>query len=144
MNPDEQVIKLIVNLILVHYSSFFPSAYPDIPLNMSMIQDVAAKALIDISGFKEEELLKLAEIQLARTAPLNWNNYGSLALILNELYPDEDLVKLGEQAAIDYVRKLPNFADSKVPDHELVDALIYTWMSLGDDEDTDFSLDTWS
>lgn len=144
MNPDEQVIKLIVNLILVHYSSFFPSSYPDIPLNMSMIQDVAGKALIDISGFKEEDLLKQIEIRLAKTAPLNWNNYGSLALILHELYPDEDLVKLGEQAAIEYVKKLPNFTDQKLPDHELIDTLIYTWMSLGDDEDLDFSLDTWS
>lgn len=133
MDAGDQVVKLLTNLILVHYSHFFPSSYPDIPLNMSMITDVSNKASVDISAFKDEELLKLVELRLSRTAPLNWSNYGSIALLLKSLYPNEDLLAVREQSVVDYVKSLPNFDDSNPPDNDSIDSIIYTWMSLEDD-----------
>lgn len=134
MDAGEQVVKLITNLILVHYSHFFPSSYPDIPLNMSMITDVSTKASVDISAFGNEDLLKQVELRLSKTAPLNWSNYGSIALLLRNLYPEEDLLSVREQSIIDYVRGLPNFDDSNPPDHDSIDSIIYTWMSLEEDD----------
>lgn len=133
MDAGDQVVKLLTNLILVHYSHFFPSSYPDIPLNMSMITDVSNKASVDISAFKDEELLKLVELRLSKTAPLNWSNYGSIALLLKSLYPNEDLLSVREQSIVNYVKSLPNFDDSNPPDNDSIDSIIYTWMSLEDD-----------
>lgn len=144
MSPDEQIIKLLTNLIMVHYSHFFPSSYPDIPLNITMIRDVAAKASVDISEYKDDELIKLVEIKLAQSVTLNWNNYGSLALLLHELYPNEDLLALSEQKVIQYIKNLPNFNDPLTPDYELINSLIYTWMSMEDDESTDIQSSNWS
>jgi hypothetical protein len=132
LNDDE--IKLIAGSILKDYKHLFPSTYPDIPLNLSMLKD----ALGNIGKIAEKneipDIMQRVELALASMVPLEWNNYGSIAILLNHLYPDENLLTISEQKITDLTRALSNFNDDSQPGDDIINSLIYTWISLTDEE----------
>jgi hypothetical protein len=137
-------INNIAGLILKDYHYLFPSTYPDIPLNLAMLRDALTKAGIVAEKTEIPDIMQRVELSLAAIVPLTWNNYGSIALLLNQQYPDENLLAISEQRVIELTRNLSNFADSNDPDNDVIDSIMYTWISLTD-EDMGLSEDeSWS
>ena len=131
MNDDE--LNKVAVLILLENKHLFPCSYPDIPLNLSMIKDA-----LGVTGFKVDEndmndFMAAAELKLAAMAPLNWNNYGTIAILLNQNYPDEDLLAISPLRIVELVKAFPNFSDMSEPDADTTDSIIYTWISLADE-----------
>jgi FeS assembly protein IscX len=66
---------------------------------------------------------------------LTWEKYGELADALEKEYPQEDLLEITNERVVELVNKLENFKDKKRPeDEELIDAVIYAWISMTDEE----------
>jgi hypothetical protein len=137
-------INNIAGLILKDYPHLFPSTYPDIPLNLAMLRDALTKAGVVAEKTEIPDIMQRVELSLAAIVPLTWNNYGSIAILLNQQYPDENLLAISEQRVIELTRSLSNFADSSNPDNDVIDSIMYTWISLTD-EDLSLSEDeSWS
>lgn len=141
MNDDE--LNKVAALILLENKHLFPCSYPDIPLNFSMLKDA-----LRITGYKVDEIdlndfMAAAELKLAAMAPLNWNNYGTIAILLNQNYPDEDLLAISPTRVVDLVKAFPNFSDISEPDADAIDSIIYTWISLSDENDGYSDDDAW-
>jgi FeS assembly protein IscX len=141
MNDDE--LNKVAALILLENKHLFPCSYPDIPLNFSMLKDA-----LRITGYKVDEIdlndfMSAAELKLAAMAPLNWNNYGTIAILLNQNYPDEDLLAISPTRVVDLVKAFPNFSDMSEPDADAIDSIIYTWISLSDENDGYSDDDAW-
>jgi Fe-S-cluster formation regulator IscX/YfhJ len=131
VNDDE--LNKIAALILLECKHLFPCSYPDIPLNPTMINDA-----LRVTGYKVDEndmndFMAAAELKLAAMAPLNWNNYGTIAILLNQNYPDEDLLAISPLRIVELVKAFPNFSDMSEPDADTLDSIIYTWISLADE-----------
>lgn len=134
MNLSDEEIRQIASLILSESNHLFPSSYPDIPLNTSMLMSALSKTGFTVDEQHINDLMTATELKLAAIAPLNWNNYGTLAILLNQAYPDEDMIAISENRILDLVKNLPNFTDQSEPDEGVIDSIIYTWISLNDDE----------
>jgi hypothetical protein len=141
---NDTEINTIAGLILKDYHHLFPSTYPDIPLNLSMLRDALMKAGVTAEKNEIPDIMQRVELSLAAIVPLTWNNYGSIAILLNQQYPDENLLAISEHRVIELTRSLSNFADSNDPDNDVIDSIMYTWISLTD-EDIGLSEDeSWS
>ncbi len=141
---NDTEINTLAGLILKDYRHLFPSTYPDIPLNLSMLRDALTKAGVVTEKNDIPDIIQRVELSLAALVPLTWNNYGSIAILLNQQYPDENLLAVSEQRVIELTRSLGNFADSSNPDEDVIDSIMYTWISLTD-EDMGLSEDeSWS
>ena len=127
-------ITIIAEQILKDYSYLFPSVYPDIPLNANMLKDALLKAGMQSDEQELPELMQKVELELAARVPLGWNNYGTLAILLNHLYPDEDLVSINQKRVDELSRQLPNFSDTASPDDDIINSILYTWIGLTDEE----------
>ena len=138
LNDDE--LSRIASLILAKSKHLFPSPYPDIPLNISMLKDALTAAGHQASEAELNKLMISVELKMASVAPLNWNNFCTLAILLKENYPDEDLLAISPARIIELVGTIPNFDDDTTPDEETLDTVIYTWGSLND-ENGDFDED---
>jgi len=141
MNDDE--LNKVAALILLENKHLFPCSYPDIPLNLSMIKDA-----LRVTGYKVDEndmndFMAAAELKLAAMAPLNWNNYGTIAILLNQNYPDEDLLAISPLRIVELVKAFPNFSDMSEPDADTTDSIIYTWISLADEFETFSEDEAW-
>jgi FeS assembly protein IscX len=133
MMPDDSHIHNIAGSILRNYNYLFPSTYPDIPLNLNMLKEAMAETGFFLEEEKIPEFMEDIELQLAAMVPLNWNNYGTIAILLNKTHPEEDLIAISLQRITELVRELPNFNDAAVPDEDTLDSIIYTWISLTDE-----------
>ncbi|MBK6962532.1 MAG: hypothetical protein IPH20_01015 [Bacteroidales bacterium] len=141
---NDTEINAIAGTILRDHSFLFPSTYPDIPLNLAMLRDALAKADIVTEKNDIPDIMQRVELSLAAIVPLTWNNYGSIAILLNQQYPDENLLSISEQRVIELTRGLSNFADNSLPDEDVIDSIMYTWISFTD-EDMSLSEDeSWS
>jgi hypothetical protein len=141
---NDTEINTIAGLILRDHSFLFPSTYPDIPLNLAMLRDALTKAGIVTEKSDIPDIMQRVELSLAAIVPLTWNNYGSIAILLNQQYPDENLLAISEQRVIELTRGLSNFADNSLPDDDVIDSIMYTWISFTD-EDMSLSEDeSWS
>lgn len=138
LNDDE--ISRIASLILAENKHLFPSPYPDIPLNINMLKDALATAGHQVSEAELNKLMIPVELKVAATAPLNWNNFCTLAILLKDNFPDEDLLAISPARIVELVKTIPNFDDNTTPDEETLDSVIYTWGSLND-ENGDFDED---
>ena len=138
LNDDE--ISRIASRILAENKQLFPSPYPDIPLNINMLKDALSEAGHKASEAQLNKLMIPVELQMAAMAPLNWNNFCTIAILLKENYPDEDLLAISPARIIELVGTIPNFDDTTTPDEETLDTVIYTWGSLND-ENGDFDDD---
>jgi len=68
---------------------------------------------------------------------LNWNDYSELAELLNTYYPDTDLVNITEKGVEELVNRLPGFAQKGTPPpKDIIQAIIYSWISLSDLDDS--------
>lgn len=141
---NDTEINKIAGIILTDYNYLFPSTYPDIPLNMAMLRDALNKAGIETEKNEIPDIIQRVELMLAAMVPLNWNNYGTVAILLNQKYPDEDLIAISEQKVIELTRALLNFSDDVEPDDDIIDSIIYTWISLTDEELGFSEDDSWS
>ncbi len=66
----------------------------------------------------------------------NWNEYSEIADLLNAQYPDTDLVNITEKEVEEMVNKLPGFAQKGTPPpKDIIQAIIYSWISLSDVDD---------
>lgn len=142
LNNDQ--IKTIAGSILKDNEYLFPSTYPDIPLNLSMLKTALSNAGITAEKNEVPDLMQRVELALAAMVPLNWNNYGSIAILLEQEYPDEDLITINMQRIIELTRSLSNFEDDSVPDQDQIDSIIYTWISLTDEEIDMNETESWS
>ncbi|PKP50256.1 MAG: hypothetical protein CVT94_02160 [Bacteroidetes bacterium HGW-Bacteroidetes-11] len=143
MELKDDELNRIAALILLESNHLFPCSYPDIPLNFSMLKDA-----LRITGYKVDEIdlndfMAAAELKFAAMAPLNWNNYGTIAILLNQNYPDEDLLAISPTRVVDLVKAFPNFSDMSEPDADAIDSIIYTWISLSDENDGYSDDDAW-
>ena len=144
MVPNDDEISRIASLILAENKHLFPSPYPDIPLNINMLKDALTETGHQVSEAELNKLMVSVELKMASIAPLNWNNFCTLAILLNENFPDEDLLAISPARIVELVGTIPNFDDNTTPDEEILDTVIYTWGSLND-ENGDFSDDdVWS
>lgn len=134
MNLNDDEIRQIASLILSECNHLFPSSYPDIPLNSSMLMSALSKTGFEVDEQHINDLMAATELKLASIAPLNWNNYGTLAILLNQANPNEDMIAISEDRILELVKNLPNFTDQSEPDEGVIDSIIYTWISLNDDE----------
>lgn len=135
LNDDE--LYRIASLILAENKHLFPSPYPDIPLNINMLNDALIATGHQVSEAELNELMIPVELKMASKAPLNWNNFCTLAILLRDNFPDEDLLAISHARVIELVETIPNFDDSSTPDEETLDSIIYTWGGLND-ENMDF------
>ena len=141
---NDTQINAIAGLILKDHSFLFPSTYPDIPLNLTMLRDALIKAGVTTEKSDIPDIMQRVELSLAAIVPLTWNNYGSIALLLNQKYPDENLLAISERRVIELTRSLENFKDPDTPEDDVIDSIMYTWISLTD-EDMGLSEDeSWS
>jgi len=131
---DTAHISLIADSILKDYNYLFPTSYPDIPLNLKMLKETLGKAGLTAEKSEIPDIMQRVELALASIVPLNWNNYGSIALLLDQQYPEENLLSISEQRVTELIRALPNFKDDQSPDEDIIDSIIYTWISLTDKE----------
>lgn len=136
---DEEISR-IATLILAESEHLFPSPYPDIPLNISMLKDALNETGHQVTEAEMNEMMVSVELKLAAIAPVNWNNFGTIAILLNNRFPDEDLVAISPERIIEMVKEFPNFDNNTPPDEYALDSVIYTWISLNDD-DSGFSED---
>ncbi|MCO5265671.1 MAG: hypothetical protein M9948_07325 [Lentimicrobium sp.] len=144
MLPDFAHINSIAASILTENAYLFPSSYPDIPLNVTMLKNALLKAGIEADKTEFRVIMQQVELALASMVPLNWNNYGSIALLLNQQNPQENLLAISEQRIIELTRGLPNFKDESEPDADIIDSVIYTWISLTDAEIDFIENESWS
>lgn len=144
MSLNDADINTIAGIILRDYSHLFPTTYPDIPLNLAMLRDALAKAGFSVEKPEIPDLMQRVELVFATLVPLNWNNYGTIALLLNQLFPDEDLLTISESRVSELTRNLPNFTDVNQPDEDAIDSIIYTWISLTDEEPEERDSHAWS
>lgn len=139
---DEEISR-IAELILAESEHLFPSPYPDIPLNIPMLKNALDKTGHQVSEAEMNEMMVSVELNLATIAPVNWNNFGTIAILLNNLYPEEDLVAISPERIIEMVEEFPNFDNSTPPDEDTLDSVIYTWISLNDDDPGFSEDDAW-
>jgi FeS assembly protein IscX len=139
---DEEISR-IASLVLAESQHLFPSPYPDIPLNISMLKDALTKTGHEVTEAEMNELMISVELKLAAIAPVNWNNFGTIAILLNNRFPDEDLVAISPERIIEMVKELPNFDNTTPPDEYTLDSVIYTWISLNDDDPGFSEDDAW-
>lgn len=143
MTPNDDEISRIAKLILEENKHLFPSPYPDIPLNINMLKDALTATNHQVSEAELNKLMISVELKMASIAPLNWNNFCTLAILLKDNFPDEDLLAISPARVVELVETIPNFDDDTSPDEETLDTVIYTWGSLNDengdfDEDNDW------
>ena len=138
LNDDE--ISRIASLILDENKHLFPSPYPDIPLNINMLKDALNTTGHEVSEAELNKMMISVELKMASIAPLNWNNFCTLAILLKDNFPDEDLLAISPARIVELVETIPNFDDDTMPDEETLDSVIYTWGSLND-ENGDFDED---
>lgn len=131
---NDTEIDAIAGSILKDYEYLFPSTYPDIPLNLMMLKNALSKAGILTEKSEIPDIMQRVELALASMVPLSWSNYGSIALLLNQQYPREKLLSISEQRITKLIKALPNFRDENMPDADVIDSIIYTWISLTDEE----------
>lgn len=131
---NDAELNAVAVSILTDHRHLFPSAYPDIPLNLSMLKNALQKGGLEAGKEDIPEIMQQVELALAALVPLNWNNYGTIAILLNQYYPDEDLIAITENRIIEITNALPNFSDKSGPQEDIIDSIIYTWISLMDDE----------
>ncbi|GAB1405321.1 MAG: Fe-S cluster assembly protein IscX [Lentimicrobiaceae bacterium] len=112
----------------------FPSMYPDIPLNTPMLVNALKKLNLTLEEEQIPEIMQQVELKLAQKVSLNWNNYGTIAMMLHHNYPEENLVAISLQRVEKLTRDLPNFNESEEPDDEILNSIIYLWMGLRDEE----------
>ncbi|NTW23425.1 MAG: Fe-S cluster assembly protein IscX [Lentimicrobium sp.] len=141
---NDKEINAIAGIILTDYNYLFPSTYPDIPLNLAMLRDALNKAGIETEKNEIPDIMQRVELMLAAMVPLNWNNYGTIAILLDQKYPDEDLLAISEQKVMELTRALLNFSDKGDPEADIIDSIIYTWISLTDEELGFSEDDSWS
>jgi hypothetical protein len=141
MKDDE--IEKIAALILLENKHLFPCSYPDIPLNLTMIKDALRMTGYKVAETDVNDFMAAAELKLAAMAPLNWNNYGTIAILLNQNYPDEDLLAISPNRVVELVKAFSNFKDLSEPDNDTIDSIIYTWISLADENDGFSDDDAW-
>lgn len=134
----------IAGIILTDYNNLFPSTYPDIPLNLAMLKGALNKSGIETEKNEIPDIMQRVELMLAAMVPLNWNNYGTIAILLNQKYPNEDLVSISESKVVELTRALLNFSDDGDPEDDIIDSIIYTWISLTDEEPGFSEDDSWS
>lgn len=133
MTTDDSHIRRIADSIFRDHSYLFPSPYPDIPLNTTMVKDAMAADGIEPNEEDLPAIMDRIELELASMVPLNWNNYGTIAILLNRNYPDEDMTVISIPHITELVMGLPNFSDPEKPDEDTLNYIIYTWISLNDD-----------
>jgi FeS assembly protein IscX len=144
MELNDAEINQVAGIILKDYGHLFPSTYPDIPLNLTMLKTSLDKAGIVAEKIDIPDIMERVELALAAIVPLKWSNYGSIAILLNQQYPDEDLLGISVERVAGLTRALPNFRDEGMPEEDVMDSIIYTWISLTD-EDLDLNEDeVWS
>lgn len=141
LNDDE--ISRIASLILDENKHLFPSTYPDIPLNINMLKDALMATGHEVSEAELNKAMIFVELKMASIAPLNWNNFCTLAILLKDNFPDEDLLAISQARIIELVGTIPNFDDDTVPDEETLDSVIYTWGSLNDENGDLYDDDIW-
>jgi FeS assembly protein IscX len=134
MLMENKDIKALADRIYAEYSHLFPSLYPDIPLNTPMLNATLKKLKQNIDEDQLPGIMQRVELELAKRVSLSWKNYGTIAILLHYNYPEEDLVPVSLQRVIDLTRSLPNFNDTEMPDDEVINAIIYTWIGLRDEE----------
>ncbi|MFH1119947.1 MAG: Fe-S cluster assembly protein IscX [Bacteroidota bacterium] len=134
MELNDAEINLVAGIILEDYGHLFPSTYPDIPLNLTMLKASLGKAGIVTEKNEIPDIMERVELALAAIVPLRWSNYGSIAILLNQQYPDEDLLAISVQRVAELTRALPNFRDEGMPEEDVMDSIIYTWISLTDED----------
>ncbi len=130
LNDDD--INSVAGSILKDYTHLFPSTYPDIPLNLAMLKDTLSKSGFIIEKNDIPDIMQRVELALAALVPLTWNNYGSIAILLNQQHPSENLLAMSEQRIIKLTTSLKNFIDNNTPDEDAIDSIMYTWISLTD------------
>ena len=144
MELHDAEINQVAGIILKDYGHLFPSTYPDIPLNLTMLRNSLSKAGIVVEKYQIPDIMEKVELALAAIVPLKWCNYGSIAILLNQQYPDENLLAISAERVTGLTRSLPNFSDDELPEEDVIDSIIYTWISLTD-EDLDLNEDeAWS
>ena len=141
INDDE--ISRIASLILNENKHLFPSSYPDIPLNINMLKDALIATDHEVSEAELNKLMISVELKMASIAPLNWNNFCTLAILLKDNFPNEDLLAISPARIVELVETIPNFDDDTMPDEETLDSVIYTWGSLNDENGDFDDDDTW-
>jgi|GEM_PF-972608 len=127
-------IQALAATILKENTHLFPSNYPDIPLNIAMLKDALEINKFSVDKDQIPDLIQDVELALAAIVPLNWSNYGTIAILLNEKFHNEELLAISEERITALARQLPNFADNSEPDEDAIDSIIYTWISLTDEE----------
>jgi len=127
-------IQALADTILKENTHLFPSNYPDIPLNIAMLKDALEINKFSVDKDQIPDLIQDVELALAAIVPLNWSNYGTIAILLNEKFHNEELLAISEERITALARQLPNFADNSEPDEDAIDSIIYTWISLTDEE----------
>lgn len=143
MALEDAEISRIASLILAESEHLFPSPYPDIPLNIPMLKDAVIKTGHQVTEAEMNELMVSVELKLATIAPINWNNFGTIAILLNNRFPDEDLVAISPERIIEMVKEFQNFDNDTPPDDDILDSVIYTWISLNDDDSGYSEDDAW-
>ncbi len=141
---NDAEINPIAASILADHRHLFPTTYPDIPLNLAMLKDALQKAGLQPEKEDIPEIMQQVELALAALVPLNWNNYGTIAILLNQQHPGEDLLAITENRIIELTNALPNFSDDTGPQEDVIDSIIYTWISLTDDEANLTEDDAWA
>ena len=142
LNDDE--ISRIASLILAENKHLFPSPYPDIPLNINMLKDALAVTGHQVSEAELNKLMVSVELKMASIAPLNWNNFCTLAILLKDNFPNEDLLVISPARIVELVGTIPNFDDKTTPDEETLDTVIYTWGSLNEENEDFIDDDAWA
>jgi len=82
---------------------------------------------------QKQQVLKDLEICLYRLLPLTLNNYAALAICLNDLYPEADLINMSDEDIFDLIRVLPNFlshAHKEEHTTDLLRAVLYSWIHI--------------
>lgn len=133
MSLSDDELNKIAFLILKENGHLFPSSYPDIPLNVAMVKKALKTRGNKVSESEINTIMNAAELKFAAIAPLNWNNFGTIAILLNQKFPGEDPVSISYDRIIEMVRQFPNFKDTNDPDSETFNSVIYTWISLIED-----------
>jgi len=134
MSLNSAQIHSIAASILEDYGYLFPSTYPDIPLNLIMLKNSLSKAGLITEKNEIPDIMQRVELALASMVPLSWSNFGSIAILLHQQYPEENLLAISEQRVTEIIKAIPNFTDENEPDEDAIDSIIYTWISLTDEE----------
>lgn len=143
MSQGESRIHLIARTIFEKYVHLFPSPYPDIPLNANMLKEALRDAGLEVEEDEVPNFMAGTELKLAGMVPLNWNNYGTIAILLFHNQPGEDPVNVSYTTIKKLVKALPNFSDDADPDPDTLDSVIYTWISLIEEDPVFWDEDAW-